>query len=231
VDNRLSLTVASESGRCPRDYVVESLWNAGWTGRDREAVQHHIDELALIGVPAPSTTPIYFPLTNILATTSTQIQVIGAESSGEVEYALLFNGEGDIFVTVASDHTDRAYERHGIQPSKQLCPKILAPDVWPYAEVRQHWEQLVLRCWAIQQTKRTLYQQAVVGELLPPEHWLDTLARADIIQPGLVFLAGTPSTIAGWIFADAYELELEDPIRQRRIRHRYDVEVLGPGKQ
>ena len=33
---------------------VTSLVIAGWTGRNKEAVQHHIDELAAIGVAPPS---------------------------------------------------------------------------------------------------------------------------------------------------------------------------------
>ena len=81
------------------------------------------------------------------------------------------------------------------------------------------------------QAERKLYQEAGVAELLHPEHWLDILGGANIVRPGLVFLSGTPATIGGWVFGDAYELELEDPIRGRVIRHRYEVEVLGPGRQ
>ncbi|MEO9527100.1 MAG: DUF2848 family protein, partial [Roseibium sp.] len=33
---------------------------AGWTGRDRAAVDHHIEELAAIGVPTPSSVPLYY---------------------------------------------------------------------------------------------------------------------------------------------------------------------------
>ena len=34
---------------------VTSVVIAGWTGRNKEAVQHHIDELVAIGVAPPST--------------------------------------------------------------------------------------------------------------------------------------------------------------------------------
>ncbi len=231
VDNKLSITAVSETGKYPRNYMVRSLWNAGWSGRDQRSVQQHIEELAEIGVPAPTTTPIYFPLSNNLATTANRIQVLGAESSGEIEYAMLFDDQGEVFVTVASDHTDRPFERYGIQPSKQLCPKVLAPEVWLYGEVRRHWENLVLRCWVTKQGDRMLYQEAGTAELLGPEHWFDALGGANIVQPGLVFLSGTPATVGGWVFGETYELELEDPIQGRVIRHRYEVEVLGPGYQ
>ncbi len=44
-----SLTVA------PRRLVV-----AGWTGRDPAAIEHHIAELEAIGVPRPSSVPLYY---------------------------------------------------------------------------------------------------------------------------------------------------------------------------
>jgi hypothetical protein len=184
-----------------------------------------------MGVPPPTTTPIYFPLANNLATTSDLIQVLGPETSGEVEYALLFADDGAIYVSVASDHSDRAAERHGIQLSKQLYPDVLAAEVWPYEEVRGHWERLVLRCWVSQGDQRALYQEAALAELLGPAEWLPLLAREEIRRPGLVFLSGTPATVGGLVFADAYDLELEDPVRRRALRHQYRVEVLGPGRQ
>ena len=33
---------------------------AGWTGRDAAAVEHHIEELAALGVARPSTVPVFY---------------------------------------------------------------------------------------------------------------------------------------------------------------------------
>ena len=41
----------------PRQLVI-----AGWTGRDAAAIQHHIDELQAIGVPPPSSVPLYYQI-------------------------------------------------------------------------------------------------------------------------------------------------------------------------
>ena len=49
---------------------------AGWTGRDAAAIQHHIHELELIGVPAPSTVPLYYRGSALLLTQATNIEVI-----------------------------------------------------------------------------------------------------------------------------------------------------------
>ena len=42
----------------PLDARLGRLVVAGWTGRDEAAVRHHIDELAALGVPAPSKSPL-----------------------------------------------------------------------------------------------------------------------------------------------------------------------------
>lgn len=222
--------VVSSEGSEPLDFPVRHLWNGGWAGRDQAAVSRHIEELERLGVPAPTTTPIFFPLSSPLATTADRVQVLGEETSGEVEYALLLTGER-IFVTVASDHTDRGFERYSIQASKQLYPNVLAPEVWPFEECQPHWEQLMLRCWATRAGKRQLYQEAALAELLGAETWLGLLETARVPREGLVFLSGTPPTVVGPVFADAYEIELDDPVLGRSIRHRYQVEVLGAGHQ
>jgi Protein of unknown function (DUF2848) len=231
MDNVLTLTVVSRTGQRSLPFAVRSVWNGGWAGRDQDAVRRHAEELAEMGVAPPTTTPIYFPLANNLATTSDSIQVLGGETSGEVEFALLFGEDGGHYVTVASDHSDRAAERHGIQLCKQLYPNVLAAEVWPYQELREHWDRLVLRCWVHARGERSLYQEAALAELLNPEDWLPILSREGIGQPGLVFLSGTPPTVGGLVYADAYDLELEDPLLGRSIRHSYGVEVLGPGRQ
>jgi hypothetical protein len=175
--------------------------------------------------------PIYFPLSTNMVVTADRIEVLGAETSGEIEYALLVAPDGHLYVTVASDHSDRAVERHGIQLSKQLCPDVLAPEVWPYDEIQSHWDSLVLRCWATRAERRELYQEAPLAELLSAQDWLSRLDQAQLRRPGLIFLSGTPPTMGGLVYGDSFELELEDPVLGRSIHHRYAVDVLGPGIQ
>ncbi|HYY87993.1 MAG TPA: DUF2848 domain-containing protein [Chloroflexota bacterium] len=228
---RLSLTIVSRTGRARLDFRVSAVWNGGWSSRDLDSVRRHAAELAHMGVPAPTRVPIYFPLSTSVAVTSERIEVLGAETSGEIEYALLFAPDGEVYVTVASDHSDRAAERYGIQLSKQLCPDVLAPEVWPYTEVASHWDQLVLRCWVTRDGQRQLYQEAALAELLSAEDWLRTLNQEHIRQPGLIFLSGTPPTLGGLVHGDSFEIELQDPVLERAIRHGYAVDVLGPGVQ
>jgi hypothetical protein len=101
----------------PRQLIV-----AGWTGRDREALQAHIEELAAIGVARPRATPIFYRVSASLITSAPSIQVIGRDSTGEAEF-VLFNAEDRHWITLGSDHTDRKAEAIGVTLSKQLCSK------------------------------------------------------------------------------------------------------------
>ena len=212
------------------DFEVRHLWNGGWAARGQGELRRHVEEMERMGVPGPITTPIFFPLASTLATTADRVEVLGEQTSGEVEYALLVD-TGRILVTVASDHTDRGFERYGIQASKQLYPDVLASEAWPLDECRAHWDRLVLRCWMTTLGERRMYQEAALAELLTADTWLDMLDRHGVPRDGLVFLSGTPASLGGVVFGEHYEIELEDPVLGRAIRHEYAVEVLGPGHQ
>jgi Protein of unknown function (DUF2848) len=233
MENQLILSLVSEHGTQDLSFSVSALWNGGWASRDVAAVQRHVDELAQMGVSAPTRVPIYFPLSTNLASTTDHVQVLGPQTSGEVEYALLVGPDNSVYVTVGSDHSDRSFERFGIQLSKQLYPDVLAGEVWSYAEVQPHWDALVLRAWAIDRERRSLYQEAPLAELLSAADWLQRLEQAAprVVRPGLVFLSGTPPTLGGLVFGDAFEIALHDPVLGRTIHHRYTIEILGSGCQ
>lgn len=230
MDNVLELRVTRKSGQESLSFRVDWLWNGGWAGRDQADVQKHVDELAAHGIAGPTTVPIYFPLSNNLITTADSIQVVGPESSGEIEYVLLFTDRGT-FVGVASDHTDRAFERYGIQASKQMYPDVIAPEVWPLEEVHDHWDQLELRCWVVVNGERRIYQDVTLAELLSADQWLEIIQREQLGRPGTAFLSGAPPTVGGLVFNARHEIELNDPVLGRALRHAYDVVELPRGVQ
>src|SRR3954470_1311973 len=143
---------------------VKELVIAGWTGRDEAALKKHIRELEDLGVKAPKTTPIFYRVSASLMTFADEIEVLGPDTSGEVEFVLLSRPDG-LFVTVGSDHTDRKAEAAGVALSKQLCPKPIARDAWRYDEVKPHWERLMLRSWIVENNKKVLYQEGEVSAM------------------------------------------------------------------
>ena len=203
---------------------VNRLTIAGWAGRDQAAIEHHIAELAELGVKRPSTTPCFYRLGSELLTQAKQIDVVGTKSSGEAECVLVHSSAG-LLVTVGSDHTDREVEAYGVTVSKQVCPKPVARDAWRFEDVADHWDQLELRAYAIANGERRVYQQGSVASLLPAA---DLLARAPLAQ-GAAMFCGTLAVqggIVGMDDGDALELELHDPVLNRTLRHAYRVRAL-----
>jgi len=196
---------------------VEELVIAGWTGRDEAALRKHIRELEELGVKAPKTTPIFYRVAADLLTQASAIQVSGPDTSGEVEFVLLARADG-LWVTVGSDHTDRKAETIGVSLSKQLCAKPIAKDAWRYDDVKDHWERLVLRSWA----DGELYQEGPVTAMRSPE---DLLGRYPL-NPGWVMFCGTLAAKGGIRPAKVFRMELEDPVRSRKLAHEYRITVL-----
>ncbi len=210
----------------PTPFAVERMFNAGWVGRDKQRLQHHIDELGKLGVPPPKYVPTLFALGNHLLTTADGIQVHGNETSGEVEYVLLWH-RGEILVGVGSDHTDRKLEIHSIPKAKNLCFNVMATAVWPYSEVKGHFDRLVLESHVERDGSRQLYQRDACGAILDPGYWIDFLAgRLGGLPDGLVLFSGTIGTVSGLVTGGAYEVALIDPVMNRRISHRYACVAL-----
>lgn len=190
---------------------------AGWTGRDEVALKKHILELAEIGVKPPRTTPIFYRVAASLVTFKDEIQVSGTDTSGEVEFVLLSKPDG-LYVTVGSDHTDRKAETIGVSLSKQLCEKPIAKDAWRYDDVKPHWDKLVLRSWA----DGKLYQEGPVTTMRAPED----LMHRHPLKSGWAMFCGTLAAKGGIRPADVFRMELDDPVRKKKLTHEYRVHVL-----
>lgn len=205
--------------------TAERLIIAGWSGRDAEAIQHHIDELAELGIPGPSTTPCYYRGAATLLTQQSRIEALGGDSSGEVEPVLIASENG-MLVGIGSDHTDRRVESYSIAVSKQLCAKPIGRQVWAFDEVDGHWDQLILRSFAVTDGKRELYQEAAFSAIRPPRELIKLLNGNETLDPGTVMLCGTVPAIGGIRPADRFEMEIEDPVLGRRIEHAYTIDQL-----
>lgn len=75
-----------------------------------------------------------------------RIQVVGGESSAEMEFFMAPDADGRLYLTVVSDHSDRKLESVSVSKAKQICPKIIGPEFWALDDVRDHWNELRLVC-------------------------------------------------------------------------------------
>ncbi len=205
------------------DFTVRQLFCGGFTGRNQEAVKKHIEEMASVGIPAPERTPALYHISPSLITTDSEIELVGDKTSGEVEPVLLI-GDEETYLTVGSDQTDREIERLSYPKSKQICGKAVAKEVWRFSEVKNHFDNLILRSEVEKDRKIYLYQEGPAGLLTKP---FDILSLYSVGDEGTVLFSGTIPTKAGQlIYADLYRIELVDPILNRRITHTYRVKIL-----
>jgi hypothetical protein len=222
-------TLEAKGGQLPLTLKLRQAVIAGWTGRDPVARDKHIAELEQLGIARPASTPIYYRVAARRLTTADAIEVSGSDSSGEVEFVLIGSG-GRIFVGVGSDHTDRKVEAYGVTVSKQMCDKPLAPVLWNFADIADHWDRIVLRSFATIDGERVLYQEGRLDGMLGVD---DLIARGfdgGKLPDGCAVFGGTFAAKGGIRSATRFEFEINDPVLKRSIRHGYDVielPVLG----
>lgn len=214
--------------------TVRRLLNAGYAGSDQKEVQAHIDELAALGVPAPSTSPTLYPVSPYLAQQTDTVYVQHATTSGEAEWALIIDDDGRELLTVACDHTDRDLETHGVAWSKNAAPDVLGTVAFPLTSLPTDLSQITLKAWVSStgesQSGAELVpiQDSTAAALLSPDYWLSCLEQRGERQPGTVLISGTVTMLEGVEqFADRWVVELSIP-GQGTARVDYKVMTMAP---
>jgi hypothetical protein len=222
----LTFNLTTKTGTTVRQLAIDKAIIAGWTGRDVVAMEKHIKELEEIGVRRPASTPIYYRVGATRINCAESIQAAGGESSGEVEFVMV-KIDGKLWIGAGSDHTDRKAETYNITVSKQMCDKPMAATLWPWEEVAGHWDEIILRAYAINGGKRELYQEGKVAAMRPPLELIDGYNRGqDRFDDGSVMFGGTLAAKGGIRPAERFEFELVDENLGRKIAHGYGIEPL-----
>jgi len=225
----LKLIVESKGEQKEVDFEVNKLVNAGRSGRDAEAVKKHMEELRKSGINVGHEFPIFWPKTPDRVTTSIKFEVLPKTvSSGEVEFVLLVDKD-TIYVGVGSDHTDRGVQKTNLVAAKEIYYNVLSPKVWIYEEVKEYWDELVMRSWVKEDGKRQLYQEGKLVEILKPEKILEEVKlRVGNNLNGLIVFSGTFPTLSGKLsYSSYFEVELRDDRAGRMIHHIYQAEPIS----
>lgn len=200
---------------------------AGYTGRDQQSVQAHIDELEKLGVSTPYAIPAMYWISPARITSHHTIVVVGQNTSPEVEFFLATNQKNKMYMTVASDHTDRELEAVSVGKSKQVCDKIVGDIFWDVDEVNDHWDSLLLNSKVKKDGSWIPYQSGTLGAILP---YQDLLNRVSSDVPAGKYpslFSGTLPIIGGdVVYTSSCEISLKDPVLNREIIKRYDITVV-----
>ncbi len=215
----MPLTFSTDAG--PLTVTPTALATAGFTGRDEAAVRHHIDELAALGVAPPSQVPLFYQLSPNLLCQTEELTVIGRESSGEAEPFLL-RADGDLWLGLGSDHTDRAFETTSIAHSKQLCGKPVATTLWRYEDVKDRLDALELSSTIEANGQQVTYQEGTLAGIRP----LEKLLERHPLGEGESMLCGTLGAIGGVRPSAKFSMKLTDPQNGRSISAGYAVRSL-----
>jgi 2-keto-4-pentenoate hydratase/2-oxohepta-3-ene-1,7-dioic acid hydratase in catechol pathway len=203
--------------------AIDQLVVCGFTGRNHADVQAHIEELAREGVPAPDSTPCFWRLPGQLVSSATEIEVDSDQTSGEAE-PVLVRSQDEWLVTVGSDHTDRAREREDIVAAKAACRKPIADGAWPLSSVAKDWDRLELRSYVQRDDVWRPYQRATLDVLRPADELLAAASSQFTLEPGTALFLGTPPLLtSGFVFGDAYRVELFHGRAGRTLSHTYRV--------
>lgn len=210
-------------------FEAKMLINGGYTGRNQEEVQKHIDELKSIGVPAPEKTPVFFPKYPDRLTQVSEIPCLDEESHiGEAEYVVLIKDD-EIYISTGSDHTDRTLETVSIPKAKQMYPNIISQDIWKFSDLEDYWDELVLRSWVEQEGQKVLYQETALSALLAPRELLsyvkDLISVKDL--NGLVLYSGTVAGKFEIDYSPYFEVELEDQRRKMSMKSSYRFQPMS----
>lgn len=200
---------------------IKHLVVAGWTARDMKFVQEHIDELAEIGVAPPSTVPLFYRASNLLVTQEPTVEVLSTDTSGEVE-PLIIKAEGKIYLGVGSDHTDRKLEAYSVAHSKQVSAKPVSSELWDFAEVVDHLDELLIESWVDEGEGWVQYQKGSLANIRP----LTELMEKGDLSEGSAMLCGTCPAIGGVRRTEKFKMSIHDPVLNRTIECVYTTKEL-----
>ncbi|SDI05413.1 DUF2848 family protein [Alteribacillus bidgolensis] len=209
------------------EWEPKRLLIAGYTSKDQEQLQKHIKELEEeLGVEPPPAIPMIYDLSPELLTTNDQISVVNNDSSGEAEViAAEINGQW--YIGIGSDHTDRKLESVSVQKSKQVCGKPITSELWPLASVESYWDEIEMKSWMVDKEGQHLYQSGKLNEFMKPEDLVNIIKERNYYSSDSVIFCGTlPLLSEGFIYGEEFIAELYDPIENRSITLHYDVHLL-----
>lgn len=221
--SKLKFTLVTKTGEHPFEMEYERVFAIGYAGRNMEKTMEHIRELERdLGVPAPKKIPTIFQCGNYLLTQEKDLVFIGEKSCGEVEYVIVIKDK-KIYIGTGSDHTDRELEAASVPKAKQICAKPICPVLWDYEEVKDHWDQILLRSWQTVNGTEQAYQDGSLADILPVDVIVKELEERVGGIDNCVIFSGTVPVLNGFHYGTNFRYEMDDPVLGRKLSYDYNV--------
>jgi hypothetical protein len=159
-----------------------------------------------------------------LITTSNYVKKITASYGSNIAYALLIKNREDVFVTIASDHTDPDAERCNLISGKHTYPKVIARRAWSLDSVEDHWDSIELRNMAIINDEKKIAQQLMGRELPQPSIVLEMIEDTMEEPRNMIIIVERRVMPEDYVASNYYEISIIDNANKRSIEHYYWVD-------
>lgn len=223
----MNFTLITKQGASTLSLAYERVFAIGYAGRNIEKTMEHIRELERdLGVPAPKKIPTIFQCGNYVLTQEKDLAMIGSKTCGEVEYVIVVKN-GKVYIGVGSDHTDRELEAANVPKAKQICAKPIAPVLWDYEELKDHWDSIALNSWQTVDGQELPYQRGTLADILPVETILKELDERVGEIDNCVIFSGTVPVLDGFRYGTNFRYEMADSVLKRKITADYNVIAIS----
>ena len=239
----INITIQRERRDRTQSFPIGSVSGARFSSRDIARTRKQLDEMLEHDgrfTMATRTNPSIFHIGRYLLTQSAVFEVQGPLTGGEAEVVAIRVGD-EVFISVGSDQCDRELDPLFPDKPKQMCPHPIASTVWPYSEVRDHWDSLRIYSHVVVGEHTVPLQDTALSALVDLEYLLamDTVKR--LADPMFLYcgsapfldsvgemiqLYGLPEETAHGV-GEIFLVRLHDPILNRTIEHQFRVVPLG----
>jgi len=226
-----------------RTFAVGSVSGARHASGDVEATRRaQDDQIATDGhfSYANLTNPSIFRIARYLLTQSPEFEVQGAHTGGEGEVVCIREGD-DIFISVGSDQCDRELDPYYPDKPKQMCPHPVASEAWPYDDVQDHWDNLIIRSQVVVDDVIVPLQDASLGTMTSLEYLLGMDVIKGLNDTMFLFCGSSAFLdsaeeivrehgLSEWTthgVADEFRVQLHDPVLNRTLSHAFRPQPVG----
>lgn len=210
----------------PKEFDIQALCGLGFTSKNREIIQAHIDEQLALGITTSQDIPHYFLCWPGLLNFENRLFVVGKDTSGEVEFTIVKGEDKRIYIGLISDHCDRQVSALKVTKSKQVCSRPVCRQLWLWEDVKDHWDQITLKAYQYVGTKKVLYQEGTMGDYIPLPEIIDFAEGSMKRDRNYLVMSGTVATVSGYFENNGFMGEMRDPVLGRSLMVDYQLDIF-----
>lgn len=209
-----------------KQFDIQTLCGLGFTSKNREIIQAHINEQLVLGIQTSQDIPHHFLCWPGLLNFEDHLFVVGHDTSGEIEFAILKGEDHKIYIGLISDHCDREVSALKVTKSKQVCSRPVCRQVWRWEDIKDHWNQITLKSYQYVDGKEVPYQEGCLGDYIPLEDIVAFAESSMKTESNYLIMSGTVATVSGYFDNSGFVGRMHDPVLKRTLTVEYKLDIF-----